>query len=71
MSTFGRNLRAARLALGLSQTELGRRIGIPYNRISEIENNRANPTIDRMEKLAEAVGSTVSHLTRDNTDSKN
>lgn len=61
---FGERLKASRKALKLTQTQLVGRTGITPGYLSEIENGRANPTLDMMVKLSEAVGVDVSILLR-------
>lgn len=53
---FGKRLKVRRQALGLTQAELFEQTGITAAYISFIERGRANPTLDMMVKLAEAVG---------------
>lgn len=49
---FGRNVRAARLAMGWNQTELGYRIVSDANYVRLVETGRVNVSIDRMAALA-------------------
>jgi transcriptional regulator with XRE-family HTH domain len=53
---FGERLKARRLKLGLTQPQLFEQTGITASYISFIERGRANPTLDMMVKLADAVG---------------
>ncbi len=53
---FGERLKARRQSLGLSQAQLFEQTGITASYISVIERGRANPTLDMMVKLAEAIG---------------
>ncbi len=53
---FGANARARRNALKLSQAELSERTGLAASHLSFIENGRANPTMEVMEKLAAGLG---------------
>lgn len=52
-------LKAYRLASGVSITEVARRIGTDRTKISEIENGRYNLTLKRMFQIAEALGLVV------------
>jgi len=52
---FGDRLKERRRALGLTQAQLFSRTGITAAYISLVERGRANPTLDIMVKLAEAV----------------
>ena len=53
---FGERLKQRRQILGLTQAQLFEQTGITAAYISVIERGRANPTLDMMVKLAEAVG---------------
>ncbi|MBB3588940.1 helix-turn-helix domain-containing protein [Sphingomonas sp. BK481] len=59
---FGARLKESRKALKLTQTQLVGRTGITPGYLSEIENGRANPTLEMMVKLSDAVGVDVSIL---------
>ena len=58
----GRNLKARRTELGLSQDELGSRAGTSGNYIGMIERGETSVSIDMLEAIAEALGVTVSDL---------
>ncbi|MQY23909.1 helix-turn-helix domain-containing protein [Nocardia macrotermitis] len=51
-------VRARRLELGLTQTEVARRAGIPQPSLSRIEGGGGTPTIATLDRLAEALGLT-------------
>lgn len=53
---FGQRLKGRRKALGLTQGQLFDRTGINNGYISQVENGRANPTLDMILKLADGVG---------------
>ena len=53
---FGDRLKVRRRALGLTQAQLSEQTGVTAAYISLVERGRANPTLDIMVKLAEAVG---------------
>ena len=53
---FAENFRQARIAAGLSQTDVHRRTGLTQAYISEIETCVSNPSLEIMAKLAGAVG---------------
>jgi transcriptional regulator with XRE-family HTH domain len=55
-AAFGKRLKERRLSLGYTQAQLFEQTGITAAYISFIERGRANPTLDMMVKLAEAVG---------------
>ena len=50
------NVRAYRKALGLTQTELGGSSGIGRSAIGCIERCKANPTLEKIRKIAKALG---------------
>lgn len=52
----------ARLQTGLSQVEFGERCGFYQTYLSRIENGRANPTLNAVEVIANALGMTVFEL---------
>lgn len=52
---FGERLKKRRQALGLTQAQLFEQTGITAAYISFIERGRANPTLDMVVRLAEAV----------------
>lgn len=52
---FARNLKAARLAKGLSQEELAHRAGIDRTYISSLERSVYNASIDVVDRLACAL----------------
>ena len=61
---FGERLKNRRQALGLTQAQLFEQTGITAAYISTIERGRANPTLDMMVKLADAVGSEAWEMIR-------
>lgn len=62
--TFGDNVRAARLRLGMTQLDVAEACGLAYQYVSKIEKGAKNLTLDTMQKVAEVVGSDVSTLLR-------
>ena len=49
-------MRQARIEQGLTQRELGRRSGIPYQTIKDYERGRNSPSARRLRSLAEVLG---------------
>ena len=63
--TIGKRLRKIRVEQGLTTVELGMRANISQGMISRIENDRANPTIDKVVSLARALNIPISKLLDD------
>ena len=59
---FGECVRALRLEMGLSQVEFGERCGFYQTYLSRIENGQANPTLNAVEVIANALGISVFEL---------
>ena len=59
---FGRNVRARRIALGYSQEQLAERSKSHRNYIGGIERGERNPTLLKIEQLADALGTPASEL---------
>ena len=55
-------VREQRLKSGLSQVEFGERCGFYQTYLSRIENGQANPTLNAMEVIANALGMTIFEL---------
>ena len=54
--TFGQTLRAYRLAKEWSLTDTAERIGISKQQLSDYENGRKLPSIDKAYRIAKALG---------------
>lgn len=61
-TTFGETLRSLRAARGLTQKELGERVGLSKAVISKYENALGYPTLDTVVALAEFFGVTTDYL---------
>ena len=59
---FGRNLRARRAALGLSQEAFAHAASLHRTYIGSVERGERNVSIDNMERLATAVEATITDL---------
>lgn len=62
---FGNRLREARLAAGLSQSELEDLSGIPKARLSRYENGHVEPSIQTLARLARALNVSEASLLGD------
>lgn len=59
---LARNLRRLRRARGESQPQMAARTGMSQNFISEIETEKANPSLRTLKELAAHLGATVAEL---------
>jgi transcriptional regulator with XRE-family HTH domain len=59
---FGSCIRSLRLQAGLSQVEFGEKCGFYQTYLSRIENGNANPSLNAIEVIANALGLTVFQL---------
>jgi transcriptional regulator with XRE-family HTH domain len=59
---LGEALKAWRMGQRLTQEQLAERSGLSYKFIGEIERGRANPTVDTLARLADALGIGVAEL---------
>ena len=55
MSNLGKNLRATRKKLGLTQEQVSERSGVQAGEVSRIERGLRDPQVSTVEKLAAAV----------------
>jgi transcriptional regulator with XRE-family HTH domain len=60
--TFGRRVRAYRLAAGFSQAEVGRRARMLEKTVGRIERGETNPCLDTIVLIADALGCKVADL---------
>lgn len=67
-SSFGRNFRRAREALGLSQQGLARQCGVPQPTLSAVECGQLNMSLRSMARLADAVCQQVPDMLRSAND---
>lgn len=62
---IGRNVKAARTRLGLTQSELGQRLGMDSITISRLETGVQVPSLERLNKVAVALETSLSLLVTD------
>lgn len=53
---LGRLLKAVRTAAGVTQVELGRRLGVPYQNISRLENGEREGMVSTLNRYVRALG---------------
>lgn len=63
LEKFGRKVRDERLKQNLSQEELAAKAGVHRTYIGMIERGEKNITLTNIEKIAKALGLTISELT--------
>ncbi|AFS79813.1 putative HTH transcriptional regulator, lambda repressor-like, DNA-binding protein [Gottschalkia acidurici 9a] len=59
---IGKRIKELRVDYGLSLKQLSERIDISISFLSDIENNRSNPSLDRLKDIAKGLNTTVSYL---------
>jgi transcriptional regulator with XRE-family HTH domain len=64
-STLATVLRELRLRAGLSQRQLAARLPVPRSYVSKLENEKATPTLSSLERVATALGVTMTQLLRE------
>ena len=52
----GEMIRQARLSAGLTQKELGERIGVTESAIHKLEKRKTPPAVSTLERVAKAIG---------------
>jgi transcriptional regulator with XRE-family HTH domain len=62
LEALGARVRALRLRLGLTQEQLGHRVGMSHGHVSEIETGRTNITMATLWRLADALGVQAAEL---------
>lgn len=63
--TTGELIKAARKKAGMTQKELGAKIGVAYQTIAQWENDLRNPKLDTLQRIASALGIPVQDLISD------
>ena len=62
VATFGANLKAARLEVGLTQAEVAERAGLLQQYVSLVESGKQNVTLTTAQALADVVHKHVTEL---------
>ena len=52
----GQKMRARRIFLGMSQTDLGEALGITFQQVQKYEKGESRPTVSRMQQISDALG---------------
>lgn len=61
----GQRIKAARKKAGLTQKELGQRLGVSYQTVAQWENDLRNPKYETLKKIADALNIDVALLFTD------
>lgn len=61
----GQKIKNARKKAGLTQKELGDKLGVSYQMIAQYESDRRKPKIDTLRRICNALGITISELGSD------
>ncbi len=60
--TFGNYIYELRIKKGLTQVQLGKKLGVSNKAVSKWENGRAYPSVELMLPIAEELGVSVDEL---------
>ena len=60
--TIGQRIKAARKNAGLTQKELGQRLGVAYQTLAQWENDLRKPKMETLERIADALGVPISEI---------
>lgn len=63
--TTGQLIKAARRKAGMTQEELGKKIGVSGSSMAQWENDLRNPKLDTLQRIAAALGVPVQDLISD------
>lgn len=63
--TTGQLIKAARRKAGMTQKELGAKLGVAYQTLAQWENDLRNPKLDTLQRIAAALGVPVQDLISD------
>ena len=63
--TTGQLIKAARRKAGMTQKELGAKLGVAYQTLAQCENDLRNPKLDPLQRIASALGVPVQELISD------
>lgn len=59
---IGRSIKFVRVAAGIRQNEMAKRIGISQNYLSLLENNKSEPSLSLLRRISEEFGVPMSFL---------
>lgn len=62
MTTIGSRIKKLRKQQNLTLKELSEKVGISISFLSDIENGRSNPSLERLKQLAKALNTTIGYI---------
>lgn len=65
---YGENIKKIRKQKGFTQKELGQKLGISQAAIGQFESNKANPKMETIQKIADALNVSINDLIPDSYD---
>lgn len=65
--TTGQKIKEARKKAGLTQKELGQKLGLSFQAIAQWENDLRNPKFETLKKIADALGVNIDSLLDEST----
>ncbi len=65
--SFSEKLKRFRQKMDLNQKQFAQALGIPYQMISRYENDKASPSIDTVQKIADSLNISISELLGEKT----
>lgn len=68
LNELAKRIRTARQEARLSQSALGKSIGVSDKSVSSYEQGRSTPPFAKLKKIAEATSRPISYFTQENTD---
>ncbi|MBA3724641.1 MAG: helix-turn-helix transcriptional regulator [Candidatus Levybacteria bacterium] len=71
LNELAKRIRTARQEARLSQSALGKSIGVSDKSVSSYEQGRSTPPFAKLRKIAEATERPISYFTQENTDDAN
>ena len=71
LNELAKRIRTARQEARLSQSALGKSIGVSDKSVSSYEQGRSTPPFAKLRKIAESTARPISYFTQENTDDAN
>lgn len=59
---IGEKIKAARISANMTQAELAEKLGVAYQNIGQLESGKRKPKLETIQKIADALGVSVSYL---------